>query len=101
MNLLVVTLWHLNHYYSERYIASKMNISYQAVHFLLSAVVDILHFCVYPLFVSLPAALANRRTAHGPQQHRKLIVDSTFIAIPELHDSERRKAYDHAKSTTN
>ena len=101
MNLLVVTLWYLKHYRPERYIASELNISYQAVHYLLSAIVDILHSCVYLSFVSLPAALANRRTRHGPQQHYKLIVDSTFIAIPKPHDSERRKACYHAKSSTN
>ena len=64
MNLLVVTLWHLN---SERHIAFELNINYQAVHYLLSAVVDILHSCIYPPFVSLPAVLANKRTPHGPQ----------------------------------
>ncbi|CAF4828937.1 unnamed protein product [Rotaria sp. Silwood1] len=57
--------------------------------------------CVYPAFVSLPADLANRRTPHGPQQDHKLIVDSTFIAIHEPHDSEQRKEYYHAKSPTN
>ncbi len=101
MNLLVVTLWHLKHYHSERYIASELNISHQAVHYLLSAVVDILHSSVYPAFVSLPADLANRRTPHGPEQHHKLIVDSTGIAIPEPYDSEQRKKYYHAKSPTN
>ena len=90
MNLLVVILglWHLKHYHSEHYIASELNISYQVVYYLLSAVVDILHSCVYSPFVFLPAALANKRTPH-----HKLIVDSTFIAIPELHDSERSKGY--------
>ncbi|CAF3688236.1 unnamed protein product [Rotaria sp. Silwood1] len=43
----------------------------------------------------------NRRTPHGPQQDHKLIVDSTFIAIHEPHDSEQRKEYYHAKSPTN
>ncbi|CAF1387764.1 unnamed protein product [Rotaria sordida] len=52
-------------------------------------------------FLSLPADLANRRTPHGPQQHHKLIVDSTFIAIPEPHDSEKRKEYYHAKCPIN
>ncbi|CAF2715941.1 unnamed protein product [Rotaria sp. Silwood2] len=101
MNLLVVTLWYLKHYHSERYIASELNFSRTAVNYLLSAVVDILHSCVYPAFLYLPADLANRRTPHGPQQHHKLIVDSTFIAIPEPHDSEQRKKYYHAKSPTN
>ncbi|CAF1553370.1 unnamed protein product [Rotaria sp. Silwood1] len=101
MNLLVVTLWYLKHYHSERYIASELNFSQQAVNYCLSAVVDILHSCVYPALVSLPADLANRRTPHGPQQHHKLIVDSTFIAIPEPHDSEQRKKFYHAKSSTN
>ncbi len=71
------------------------------MNYFLSAVADVFHSCVYPAFVSLPADLANRRTQHGPQQHHKLIVDSTFIAIPEPHDSEQRKEYYHAKSPTN
>jgi hypothetical protein len=101
MNLLVVTLWCLKHYHSERYIASELNSSQQVVNYFLSAVVDILHSCVYPAFVSLPADLANRRTLHGPEQHHKLIVNSTCIAVPEPHDSEQRKKYYNAKSPTN
>jgi hypothetical protein len=38
---------------------------------------------------------------HGPQQHHKLIVDSTCIAIPEPSDSDQRKAHYHGKSSTN
>ncbi|CAF0908432.1 unnamed protein product [Rotaria sordida] len=101
MNLLVVTLWYLKHYHSERYIASELNLSQQVVNYFLSAVVDILYSCVYQAFLSLPADLVNRRTPHGPQQHHKLIVDSTFIAIPEPHDSEKRKEYYHAKCPIN
>ncbi|CAF1561330.1 unnamed protein product, partial [Rotaria sordida] len=101
MNLLVVTLWYFKHYHSEPYIASELNFTHQGVNYFLTAVVDILHSFVYPAFVSLPADLPNRRTPHGPQQHHKLIVDSTFIAIPEPHDSEQRKQYYHAKSPTN
>ena len=101
MNLLVVTLWYLKHYHSERYTASEVNFSQQAVNSCLSAVGDILHSCVYAALVSLPAYLANRRTPHRPQQHHKLIVDSTFIAIPEPHDSEQRKKFYHAKNPTN
>ena len=63
--------------------------------------VDILHSCIYSAFISLPADLANRRTPHGPQQDHKLIADSAFIAIHELHDAEQRKEYYHAKSPTN
>ncbi|CAF3863872.1 unnamed protein product [Rotaria sp. Silwood1] len=101
MNLLVVTLWYLKHYHSEHYIASELNFSQRAVNYSLSAVVDILHSCLYPALVSLPADLASRRTPHGPQQHYKLIVDSTFIAINEPHDSEQCKKYYHATSPTN
>ncbi|CAF3091904.1 unnamed protein product [Rotaria sp. Silwood2] len=97
----MVTLWYFKHYHSERYIASELNFSQPAVNYFLSAVVDILHSCVYPAFVSLLADLSNRRTPHGPQQYRKLIVDSSFIAIFEPHDSEQRKAYYHAKIPTN
>ncbi|CAF1500800.1 unnamed protein product, partial [Rotaria sp. Silwood1] len=43
----------------------------------------------------------SRITSHGPEQQHKLIVDSTFIAIPELYDSEERKTYYHAKNSTN
>ncbi|CAF1070386.1 unnamed protein product [Rotaria sordida] len=101
MNMLVVTLWHLKHYHSERYIASELNVSQQAVNYLLSTVVDILHSCVYPELISIPANISSSRTPHGPQQYHKLIVDSTFIAIPEPYDSQLRKVYYHAKSSTN
>ncbi|CAF4522245.1 unnamed protein product [Rotaria sp. Silwood2] len=101
MNLLVVTLWHLKHYHTERYIASELNLCQPAVNYFLSAVVDILHSCVYPELISLPADMTNRRTPHGHEQNHKLIVDSTFIAIPEPYDSEQRKASYHAKSSTN
>ncbi|CAF3852707.1 unnamed protein product, partial [Rotaria sp. Silwood1] len=101
MNMLVVTLWYLKHYHSERYISSELNLSQAAVNYLLSTVVDILHSCVYPELISIPTNLSSSKTPHGPQQHHKLIVDSTFIAIPEPYDSEKRKAYYHAKSSTN
>ncbi|CAF4011899.1 unnamed protein product [Rotaria sordida] len=51
--------------------------------------------------LSLPADIASSVSKHGPEEHHKLIVDSTFIAIPEPHDSNQRKAYYHAKSSTN
>ncbi|CAF4300808.1 unnamed protein product, partial [Rotaria sordida] len=72
-----------------------------AVNYFLSAIVDILHTCVYPELISLPVDLASRRTPHEPERQHKLIVDLTFIAIPEPYDSEERKAYYHAKSPTN
>ncbi|CAF1346933.1 unnamed protein product, partial [Didymodactylos carnosus] len=55
------------------------------------------------LFVSYEFAggYIMKNTIHGPEQHHKLIVGSTSIAIPEPHDSEQRKAYYHAKSPTN
>lgn len=101
MNLLVVTLWHLKHYHSERYIASELDLSQPAVNYFLAAVLDILHSCIYPELISLPADLASRRTPHGPEREHKLIVDSTFIAIPEPYDLEERKSYYHGKSPTN
>ncbi|CAF2861607.1 unnamed protein product [Rotaria sp. Silwood2] len=101
MNLLAVTFWRLKQYHSERHMASELNLSQPAVNYFLSAVVDILHFCVYPELISLSAEMVNRRTPHGLQRNHKLIVDLTFIAIPEPYDSEQRKAYYHAKSSTN
>ncbi|CAF1468216.1 unnamed protein product [Rotaria sordida] len=101
MNMLVVTLWHLKHYHSERYIASELNLSQQVVNYLLSTVVNILHSCVYPEVILIPANISSSRTPHEPQQYHKLIVDSTFIAIPEPYDSKQRKPYYHAKSSTN
>ncbi|CAF4234485.1 unnamed protein product [Rotaria sp. Silwood2] len=101
MNLLVVTLWHLKHYHSERYIASELDLSQSAVNYFLSAVVDILHSCVYPELMSFPAGMDNRRILHGPEEHHKLIVDSTFITIPQPDNLAQRKAYYHAKSSTN
>ncbi|CAF3355046.1 unnamed protein product [Rotaria sp. Silwood2] len=75
MNLLVVTLWYLKHYHSERYIATEVNFSLSTVHHILTEVVDILHSCVYPELVSLPADMDSKNTAHGPEEHHKLIVD--------------------------
>ncbi|CAF4756461.1 unnamed protein product [Rotaria sp. Silwood2] len=43
----------------------------------------------------------SRNTAHGPEKHQKLIVDSTSIAVPKPEDSQQRKAYLHPKSATN
>jgi hypothetical protein len=101
MNLLVVTLWYLKHYHSDRYIATEFDLSLSTVNYFLSAVVDILHSCVYPELISLPADMSNRTKAHGPKEHHKLIVDSTFIPIPQPNDLDQRKAYYHAKSPTN
>ncbi len=101
MNLLVVTLWYLKHYHSERYIATEVDLTHQAVNYFLSSILDILHSCVYPELISLPVDLSSRRTPHGPERQHKLIVDSTFIAIPEPYDSEERKAYYYGKSSTN
>ncbi|CAF0983451.1 unnamed protein product [Rotaria sordida] len=84
-----------------RALDDKLNLSQPAVNYLLSTVVDILHSCVYPELISIPTNLSSSKTPHGPQQHHKLIVDSTFIAIPEPYDSEKRKVYYHAKSSTN
>jgi hypothetical protein len=101
MNLLVVTLWYLKHYHSERYIATELNLAQKTVYYFLSSVPDILHTCVYPELISLPADMSNRTTAHGPEEHHKLIVDSTFIVILQPNDSTQRKAYYHAKRSTN
>ncbi|CAF4703068.1 unnamed protein product, partial [Rotaria sp. Silwood2] len=92
---------YLKHYHSERYIATEANLTQKGVNYFLSSILDILHSCVYPELVSLPVDLASSRTPHGPERQHKLIVDSTFIAIPEPYDSEERKAYYHAKSPTN
>jgi len=101
MNLLAMTLWYLKHYHTERYIAAEVHLSPSTVHNILIEVVDILHSCVYPNLVSLPADMDSRNTPHGPEEYHKLIVDSTSIAIPQLEDSQQRKAYFHLKSTTN
>ena len=44
MNLLVVTLWHLKHYHAERYIATELNLTQQAVNYFLSSILDIFAF---------------------------------------------------------
>ncbi|CAF3777202.1 unnamed protein product [Rotaria sordida] len=46
----------------------------------------------YQKVFSLPADMSSRTTAHGSEEHHKLIVDSTFIAIPQPNDSTQRKA---------
>ena len=101
MNLLVVTLWYLKHYHSERYISAELGLAKKTVGYFLASVLDILHSCVYPEFISLPADMSSGTTAHGPEEHHKLIVDSTCIAIPQPADSTQRKAYYYAKSSTN
>ena len=35
----------------------------------------------------------SRRIPYGPKRQHKLIIDSSFIAIPESYHSEERKAY--------
>ncbi|CAF4681513.1 unnamed protein product, partial [Rotaria sp. Silwood2] len=101
MNLLVVTLWYLKHYHSERYIATEVYLSPSTVHHILTEVVDILHSCVYPELVSLPANMDSRNAIHELEEHHKLIVDSTSIAVPQPDDSQQRKAYFYSKSATN
>ncbi|CAF4936614.1 unnamed protein product, partial [Rotaria sp. Silwood1] len=101
MNLLVVTLWYLKHYHSERYIATEVYSSPSTIHRILTDVVDILHSCVYEELVSLPIDMDSRHTAHGPEEHHKLIVDTTSIAVPQPIDSKQRKAYFNSKSATN
>lgn len=100
MNLLVVTLWYLKHYHSERYISIELNLGRSTINYFLTEVVDILHSCIYQELVSLPANLFSKTAKHGPQKHQKLIVDSTCIAVLVPSDSEQRKAYYHAKSST-
>ncbi|CAF1158057.1 unnamed protein product [Rotaria sordida] len=101
MNVLVVTLWHLKHYHSEQYISTEINLGRSTVNYFLTEVIDISHSCIYPELISLPVNVANNRTPHGPERHHKLIVDSTFIVIPEPYDSDQHKAYYHLKSPTN
>ncbi|CAF4633632.1 unnamed protein product, partial [Rotaria sp. Silwood2] len=95
------TLWYSKHYHSERYIATELNLTQKTLDYFLSSVQDTLHTCVYPELISLPADMSNRTTTYGPEEHHKLIVDSTFIAIPQPGDSIQRKAYYHARSPTN
>lgn len=101
MNLLGVTLWNLKHYHSVRYIAAELNWDRSTVNYFLSEIVDILHNCAYPQLISLPTDMSNRTTAHDPEEHHKLIDDSTSIAISQSSDSTQRKAYCHAKSPAN
>ena len=60
MNLLVIILWHLKHYYSDRYIAAEFDLSRSTVNYSLSAVVNILHTCACSESISLPADMSNR-----------------------------------------
>ncbi|CAF2788213.1 unnamed protein product [Rotaria sp. Silwood2] len=101
MDLLLVTLRYLKHYHSECYIATELNLAQKTVDYLLLSVLNILHTCVYSELISLPADMSNRTTTQGPEEHHKLIANSTFIAIPQPGDSTQRKAYYHAKRTTN
>ena len=68
MNLLVVTLCYLKHYhskrYAERYIATDLNLRQLTVNYILSAIVNILHDCIYSELISLSVNITNRSTAH-------------------------------------
>ena len=97
MNLVVVTLWYLKNYHSERYIASELNLDHPTMNYFLSAVVDILHSCVCAELISLSADMDNRRIPHGSERNHRLIVDWTCNAIPESSDLEQRKAYYYGK----
>ncbi|CAF3788300.1 unnamed protein product [Rotaria sp. Silwood1] len=90
INLLVVTLWYLKHYHSERYISTELNLGRSTVNCFLTEIIDILHSCVYPELISLPVNMASKRKPHGSERHHKLMVHSTFIAIPEPYDSDQR-----------
>ncbi|CAF4402163.1 unnamed protein product [Rotaria sp. Silwood2] len=67
MNTLVVTLWYLKRHHSERYIALELNLSQQAANYLLSTVVNILHSCLHPDLISIPANISSSRTPYEPQ----------------------------------
>ena len=69
INLLVVTLWYLKHYHSERYLSTELNLGRSTVNYFLTEVIDILHSCVYPGLISLPANMSSKRTPHGPQSN--------------------------------
>ena len=71
MNLLAVRLWYLKYYHSERYIAAKLNLDRSTVNYLLPEIVDILHSCIYPQLISLPADMSTRTTAHEPEEFHK------------------------------
>ncbi|CAF2812772.1 unnamed protein product [Rotaria sp. Silwood2] len=101
MNLLVVTLWYLKLYHSECYIAAELYLDPSTVHHILTEVVNILHSCIYSKLVSLPADMTDINTTYGPEENHKLLVDSTYIVIPQPNDSRQRKAYYHSKSSTN
>lgn len=65
-NLLAITLRYLKHYHSERYIAAEVDFNQSTVNYFLSAVIDILHSCVYPKLIVLPDDIDDEDTIHGP-----------------------------------
>lgn len=101
INLLAVTLWYVKHYHAELYIAAELDFNRSTVNYFLSAVIDILYAFVYPKLILLSDDMDDEATVHGLEQHHKLIVDSTVIAIHQPEDFEQRRAYYHAKSPTN
>ena len=101
INLLAVTLWYPKHYHFERCIATEFNLAHKSVAYSLSSVLDILHPRIYPEFISLSTNMPNETTPLGPEEHHKLMVDSTFITIPQSDDSTEHKAYYHVKNPTN
>ncbi|CAF1415726.1 unnamed protein product [Rotaria sordida] len=66
INLLVVTLWYLKHYHSERYISTELNLGPSIVNYFLREVIYILYSCVYPELISLPVNLTSKRIPHEP-----------------------------------
>ncbi|CAF3155201.1 unnamed protein product [Rotaria sp. Silwood2] len=76
---------------NKQHTDSAINLGPSTVNYLLSEVVDILHSCVYPELISLSGDMSNRTTPHGPEEHHKLIVDSTFIAISQRDDLDQHK----------
>ena len=91
----------MQHYRSERYIASELSFPQQTVNYFLSSVIDVLYSCICPKLVVLPDNIDAETMIRGSERHHKLIADSTFIAIHQPDDSAQRKAYYHAKSPTN
>ena len=74
MNLLVVTLWYLKYYHSERYIPTELNLTQSTVNYFVTEAMNILHSCIYQQLLSLPTVIASSVSKHGPEEHLELIL---------------------------
>jgi hypothetical protein len=100
--MLSLTLYHLKHYHTERYIANEFNIKRTAVQHILEKVIDYLYEKFVPMMIQLNEAnLSSPLDSSYLENTVKLITDATVISIHQPEHTADRKKYFHYKSLTN